>query len=493
MGKLLSASFAVLFSLPAMAGRVERIEVSGNVRIDADMVRSIIGAKEGVEVDEMTLSSDVAALYSTGFFKDVRMDESGGVLRISVVEQAVVGAVAFEGSDAMKDEDLAREVGTRAHSLFSASRVHADVEALKIAYKRMGFFKSVIDAKVIERGDNRCDVVFEIREGSKGYIRSIEIEGNGYFSDGRLIDAISSKEYAWWKLMEVFDTYDEDRLAYDADLMRQFYFNNGFLDFEVASYNARMDMDEEGFYVGFEISEGPRYKVGGIGVRSEIPDLETGGLLKEVLLEEGRWYSEDLVKKSVARLTERLGADGFAFVSIDVDRAPDASRGVVDVGFVVRNSKRALINRIDVRNNSRTYETVIRRNLAFDEQNAFNISKLRASEQKLMALGYFNKVAITPQAVPGAPDKVDVIVALDEKSTGELSLGAGWSSINKGFLEFGIKENNFMGKGQTLSFNSTYSARENRFGFSFTEPYLFDRDLMGGADLYYTQYRYEST
>jgi outer membrane protein insertion porin family len=493
MRRLPLLMFALMLPAQALAGRVDSIEVEAGGRIDPGMVRNIISIKPGDDVDGKILSQNVAALYATGFFKDVSMKEDGGVLRIRVSEQAVVSAVAFEGLSAVKEDDLKKEVRTREHSLFSPAAVRSDVETVKTMYRRMGFFKSVVDAKVIERSDNRYDVVFEVREGSKGYIRNIDVRGAAHFSEGRLLDVIMSKEYSWWKIMEVFDTYDEDRLFEDVRLLYEFYYDGGFLDFEVSSFNARMDMGEENFYLEFVLNEGNRYKVGDISVRSEIPDLETDGLLSEILLEKGRWYSEDLVKKSVAKLSDRLGADGFAFVSVDVAREPDAEAGSVDVAFVVRNSRRALVNKIGIRNNTRTYESVIRRNLSFDEQSAYNKGRFDSSRQKLMALGYFNDVGIAAQPVPGTPDKVDVIVSVDERSTGELSLGAGWSSINKGFLEFGIKENNFMGKGQVLSFNSTYSARENRFGLSFTEPYLFDRDLSGGADLYYTQYRYEST
>ncbi|MDE6224438.1 MAG: outer membrane protein assembly factor BamA, partial [Alphaproteobacteria bacterium] len=146
-----------------------------------------------------------------------------------------------------------------------------------------------------------------------------------------------------------------------------------------------------------------------------------------------------------------------------------------------------------IKNNTRTYENVIRRNLAFDEQDIFSTTNLRQSEQNLMGLGYFDSVQILPRQVVGTPDKVNIDVNVKEKSTGELSLGAGWSSLNKGFFEFGIKENNFMGKGQTVGFTSTFSGRQNNFSLSFVEPYMFDRDLMGGVDAYYNQYRYNST
>ena len=475
------------------AGVLKDIKVVGNERIHSDMIKNFLSIKIGDEVNEKVLNKNLNILYRSGFFNNIKIDENDGVLVIKVSENPVINSVALEGNSSVKDDDLKKGLQTRSRAIFSPATIKQDVENIKTMYKRLGYFKASVDAKVIKKNDNRYDVVFEINEGDKAFIKKIEINGNESFSSSQLQDVIMSKEYAWWKFMEMFDTYDEDRILYDTELLRNYYVSQGFLDFEVVSYTSKMDLSEKNFFVKFNLKEGKRYKVGNVSINSQIPDLNIEKLQKKIILPTGILYDENLAKKSVSALASQMGEDGFAFVDIEIIRKPNKETGVVDVIFDIQNSSKAFINKIEIKNNTRTYENVIRRNLAFDEQDIFNSNKLKQSEQNLMGLGYFDNVKFVPKPVAGTPDKVNVDVNVQEKSTGELSLGAGWSSINKGFFEFGIKETNFMGKGQTLGFTSTFSGRQNNFSLSFVEPYLFDRDLMGGVDAYYNQYKYSST
>jgi outer membrane protein insertion porin family len=494
MRKPAALAFALAaLARPAFALEVSAIGVEGNRRIDSGMVRNLMPLKPGSEITPKSLDSALRSLYNSGFFSDVEISEDSGAITVRVAENPVIGEVAFEGNDAVKDEDFVKAASTRARGIFSAAALKKDVGTIKAMYKQLGYFKAEVDAKVIEKDSGRRDVVFEISEGSKGRILNIEIVGNESFSASELREVVTSKEYAWWKFLEMNDVYHMERVIYDSDLLRAFYFGQGFLDYETLSYGAKMNDAEDGFYARFEFREGRRYKVGRLSVRSEIPDVDASRFEDAVLLRPGRWYDNSLAEKTSAALVEKLGAEGFAFVGVDIERAPDRENGTVDVAFVIRDSTRAFVGRIDVRNNSRTYENIIRRNLSFAEGDIFDGNSLARSKQKLMALGYFSNVAISPKAVPGVPDKVNVDVALEEQSTGELTLSAGWSSVNKGFVEFGIKEGNFMGKGQTLGFSSTFSALQNIFSVTFTEPYMFDRDLMGGADVFYNQSKMQST
>lgn len=493
MKKFLVLLFCCLFNLNVFAMPVKDIKVNGNERIHEDMILSLIVLDKGKDIDDKELNAIVNKLYKSGFFKDVSIDNNDGIISINVEENPVINQVAFEGNSQVKEEDLKKELKTRSRAVFVPADIKKDVDAIKTMYKRLGFFKASVDAKVIKNDDNRYDVVFEILEGDKAYIKNIQFVGNKSFSATQLKDVIMSKEYAWWKLLEMFDTYDEDRIMYDTELLRNYYVGQGFLDFQILSFNSKMDLFEKNFFITFKIDEGIRYKIGNVSIESEIPDLDIKNLEKEILLLKNQWFDQGLANKSITALSNKMGQDGFAFVNIEVIKKPNPETGVVDVIFYIKNSSKAFINKVEIKNNTRTYENVIRRNLAFDEQDIFNVNDLKQSEQKLMGLGYFDTVQFIPKPVMGTPDKVDIDVNVKEKSTGELSLGAGWSSINKGFFEFGITEANFMGKGQVLSFTSTFSGRQNNFSLSFVEPYLWDRDLLGGIDAYYNQYKYEST
>ncbi len=493
MKKFLVLLFCCLFNLNVFAMPVKDIKVNGNERIHEDMILSLIVLDKGKDIDDKELNAIVNKLYKSGFFKDVSIDNNDGIISINVEENPVINQVAFEGNSQVKEDDLKKELKTRSRAVFVPADIKKDVDAIKTMYKRLGFFKASVDAKVIKNDDNRYDVVFEILEGDKAYIKNIQFVGNKSFSATQLKDVIMSKEYAWWKLLEMFDTYDEDRIMYDTELLRNYYVGQGFLDFQILSFNSKMDLFEKNFFITFKIDEGIRYKIGNVSIESEIPDLDIKSLEKEILLLKNQWFDQGLANKSITALSNKMGQDGFAFVNIEVIKKPNPETGVVDVIFYIKNSSKAFINKVEIKNNTRTYENVIRRNLAFDEQDIFNVNDLKQSEQKLMGLGYFDTVQFIPKPVMGTPDKVDIDVNVKEKSTGELSLGAGWSSINKGFFEFGITEANFMGKGQVLSFTSTFSGRQNNFSLSFVEPYLWDRDLLGGIDAYYNQYKYEST
>ena len=480
----------LIFSLPTFG---KNIEVYGLKRLHPDMIKNIIKIKDDEKITPKRLNDILLTLYNTGYFNNIDIKETGTALEITVSENPIIGAVSFEGNSDLKVDDIKKDIKTRPHAIYNPAQIKSDIETIKTLYKRLGNFKAIVDAKIIERDNNQYDIVFEITEGKKAYIKNIEFIGNENFSSSELKEIILSKEYGWWKLLEMYDTYDEERLLYDSELLRNYYNSLGFLDFNVVSQSAKMDLSESNFYITINISEGKRYKVGDISISSEIPDIDADTLKEKILLKSGNFYDETLANKSIADISKEMGDNGFAFIDIDIEKKTNPETGIVDLVFKIKNSNRAFINRIDVKNNLRTYDKVIRRNLNFDEQEIFNSSRIKSSEQKLYETGFFDNVKIIPRPIFGTTDKVDIDVNVSEKSTGELSLGAGWSSLNKGFLEFGIKENNFMGKGQTLGFTSTFSGTQNNFSFSFIEPYLFDKELLGGVDAYYNQYKHSST
>ena len=224
------------------------------------MIKNFLNVKVGDDVDDAVLNKSILSLYRSGFFSDVSVDEKDGILYIKVSENPIINVVALEGNSTLKDEDIKKEMSTREKGVFSSSVIKRDAENIKTMYKRLGFFKASVDAKVVKKPDNKYDVVFEIQEGDKAYIKNIQINGNESFSKTQLLDVIMSKEYGWWKLMEMFDTYDEDRILYDTELMRNYYNSNGFLDFDVLSYSSKMDLSQRDFYITFNIKEGKRYK-----------------------------------------------------------------------------------------------------------------------------------------------------------------------------------------------------------------------------------------
>ncbi len=495
MKKFFTLSFFLFLFSFSINAKVKDVKISGLKRFHPDMVKDLIkfdNIKKS-EISDSVLNNIVLKLHSSSYFKNVKVNNRNNILYIELEETPIIKQVVFEGYDKVKLDDLQKAIKTKSMGNLDSFLLKQDIEAIKTLYKRLGLFKTTVDVKTIERQPNQYDIVFEINENHKAYIKKIIFHGNEKFSSSKLEEVIMSKEYSWWKLLEVFDVYDEDRLIYDGELLKNFYNENGFLDFKLSSYSAKMDLSEKNFFVDFYIDEGSRYKVNKIDINSEIPDLDIDKLKDSILLKQGDFYNELLANESIRGIETKMGTMGFAFVYIDINKNPDPETSKVDLTFEIKNSKRVFINKIDIKNNTRTYNNVIRKQLDFDEQDIFNSSKLSSSKQKLMETGFFENVKIMPVSVPGSRDKIDIIVEVVEKSTGELSFGAGWSSMNSGFLEFGIRENNFMGKGQTLGISTTFSKVQSNYSLSFVEPYLFDRDLLGGVDVYYSKYSRNST
>ena len=469
------------------------VKVSGLRRLDASVVQNIIGVSKYKNITDKEINDIVVKLYNYGFFKDVKVALKGQTLNVNVLEADIVGKVEFNGYDKIKLDDLKNAVKTAENKLLNNYTLKQDTEAIKVLYKRLGLANAVINVKTILQKNGKYDVIFEITEDEKLYIDSISFTGNKTFSDSKLQENIMSKEYHFWKIFELFDTYDEERIAYDAELLRQFYTGLGFLDFKVLSFNGEPQEKANWYDVKFDISEGERYKIGNVNINTTISDLDVAPLYEILLTKTGNFYDESLVKRTEKDITKNLEAKGFVFTNIDINKKTNRKEKKVDIDFVIKPAKKIIINNINITNNVRTYDRIIRGLLDFEEQDVFNSSKFFLSKQKLMATGFFENVNITPSPVDGMKDKVNIIVDVKEKSTGELSFGLGWSSLNSGFLEFGIRENNFRGKGQTLGFTTNVSSAQDNYSISFMEPNLYGRDLLGGVDLYYNRYKRTKT
>ena len=298
-----------------------------------------------------------------------------------------------------------------------------------------------------------------------------------------------SKESRWYRIFTSAENYDADKMNYDKELLRRFYTNRGYADFNVKSAIAELSSDKKSFILTFSLEEGPRYKINKIIINSAIKDIDTKQLEKDVELSKGDWYGADLVEKTITEMTNSLGKKGFAFVDITTDLVRNTKDNQVDVVFNITESERIFVNRINITGNSRTLDEVIRREFRLDEGDALNVSKLRDSRRNVENLNYFGKVDI--QTEQTGINNADINVNVEEKSTGYFNVGIGYSTTNGALLRAGVTENNFRGKGQELGFNVGISQRTKDYDISFTEPYFLDRRLSAGVDLFMQDQDYE--
>ena len=456
--------------------------VQGAKRIDPETIISFGQFELGEQLDDVKLNEIIKNLFNTGLFADVQLSVQDGLLTVVVEENPLINRVIFEGNDRIDAEDLEKELQLKPRRVLTRTKVQQDTQRLMDIYRLTGRFGVKVEPQLVMLEQNRVDLIFEIDEGKLSKIKKISFIGNEKFSDSKLRDVIQSKEDAFYRFLTSDDTYDPDRLDFDGELLRRFYSNNGFIDFQVVSTVAEFSTGDESFAVTFTLDEGKRYKLGKIILESAVEDINIENLHHLYKELEGRWYNASLVNKAVDRLVGQLGVDGFAFVDIKRKIKRKANNKAVDLALYIAKTPRVYVERINIEGNSRTLDSVIRREFDLIEGDAFNISKLRRARRSIRNLGFFSKAKVDSLA-GSAKDKTIIRVSVEEKSTGEISLGAGFSSQDGPLANIGIRERNLLGKGQDLTFNFKGSAARQEFKISFTEPYFLDRDVSAGFDL----------
>ncbi len=477
----------LIWAVPApaqeSAGLIGAVEVEGNERIEVDTIRSYMAIGPGDPFDASAINRSLKSLFATGLFADVTIRREADALIIRVVENPIINRVAFEGNQRIDDESLEAEVQLRPRVVYTRTRVQSDAQRIIEIYRRSGRFAANVEPKVIQLPQNRVDLVFEIDEGPLTGIRRISFIGNRKFSDGSLRDEIQTRESAWWRFFTSDDTYDPDRLTFDRELLRKFYLGEGYADFRVVSAVAELTSNREDFYITFTVEEGERYRFGSIDVDSRLRDLDGPALMPLVTVFEDDWYDADEVENTIQELTDTVGSLGYAFVDIRPRLKRDRAAHRVDVVFQIDEGPKVYVRRIDIVGNVRTLDKVIRREFRLVEGDAFNAAKIRRSRQAIRNLGFFQSIEVgTTQGEE--PDQSILTVEVEEQSTGELSFGAGVSTIDGILGEISIQERNLLGRGQDLRLAFTLSSRRQEIDLSFTEPYFLDRNISAGFDAF---------
>jgi outer membrane protein insertion porin family len=465
------------------SGVIQEIRVEGNQRIEAATIRSYMVVAPGEPFDPVKLDQSLKNLFATGLFDDVTIRREGDDVVVSLVENPIINRIAFEGNLRLDDEVLTSEVQLRPRVVYTRSRVQNAVSRILELYRRNGRYGATVEPKVIHLPQNRVDLVFEINEGPLTEIERIVFLGNQAFDDGDLRGVIQTKESAWYRFFTSDDTYDPDRLAFDQELLRRFYLSRGYADFNVRSAIAELTPDGKSFVVTFTVDEGEPYEFGEIAIDSRLRDLEPEQLRALLRTESGDTYNADQIEDSILALTEEIGELGYAFVEINPIPTKDDENRIIDLTYVINEGSRVYVERIDIVGNVRTLDEVIRREFRLAEGDAFNTALLRRSRQRVQDLGFFESVEL--RTLPGSsPDKTTIEVEVAERSTGELSFGAGYSTSDGPLGDIRLSERNLLGRGQSLTAAFTISARTQEIDLSFTEPYFLDLDLAAGVDLF---------
>ncbi len=471
---------------PVVAEELIDITVEGTRRIENETVMNYLNLEKGQDVGAAELDEATKALFATGLFSDVDIQMEKGVAKITVEENPIVHTIYFEGNKALDEEILKTETLLKPRMVYTQRKLQNDAARLVEVYKRNGRFAATVEPKIIEKDQNRVDIVFEIDEGDKTLVRQINITGNEAFSDSELQDKMMTKEAAWYRFLTSMDTYDPDRLNYDQELLRRHYLQQGYVDFKVNKAVAELMPDKSGFIITIDVKEGNRYSFKESSISLSLPEYPNKEKLNDlILIKEGQYFDINLIDKTVDALTQAIENEGYAFVEVTPEFDKNEEDKIIGVTFKITEGQKVYIDKIEIKGNSRTLDKVIRREFRIKEGDAFNAARLRQSKQRIEDLDYFSLVDL--QTAPTRdPSKVNAVLDVAEKSTGAFSIGVGWSSYDGMMFETGIQERNLLGTGNIVGINAMLAQKETQYSVGLTNPYFMGKKLTAGIDLFHT-------
>jgi outer membrane protein insertion porin family len=471
--------------------RIASIAPEGNQRIDSGAILRKIKTSVGDPYDQAALRNDLKEIYSMGYFNDVQIvvtdTPKGKKVIFRVVEKPVIKSVIYEGTSEVKEEDVKAAANIKEHFILNPANITAAEEAIRQLYKTKGFYNSQITSKITYPDDQGAIVQFTIDEGEKMYIKEMSVEGNTTFDDDELLDQIETSEKWFLSWLTEGGLLDMNIIQQDAGRIVTYYNDQGFLEAKIG--DPVITQEEEWLYVKFVVEEGPRFKVGTVDFTGDLL-AEKDELMKLLTIRDKEYLSRQAIRNDILKLTDYYAESGFAFANIRPNIKKTSSGDRMDVTFEINKNNLVYIDRITIRGNTRTRDNVIRRELQIAEGGVFDSKALRESTQALQRLTYFEEVNIIPEPSLN-PDRMNVIVEVKEKSTGSFSIGAGYSSADSLIVMGQISENNFLGRGDTLSLSANIGGSSSRYNLGYTNPHLQDSALSWGIDLFSTEREYD--
>ncbi|QWC57718.1 outer membrane protein assembly factor BamA [Erythrobacter sp. 3-20A1M] len=463
---------------------IRTISVRGAQRLEPQTILSYINLRPGQVYTAAAADQALKDLGATELFSSFSIRNENGDVIIDLTENPVINRIILEGNKRLKNDKILPEIKLAPRQIFTRSKVRADVARIIELYKRQGRFAATVEPQTVQLSQNRVDLVFEINEGPKSKVRQINIIGNEKFSDGDLRDQMVTKQTGFLSFLKGNTSYDPDKLAFDQQKLREFYLTEGYADFRVVSAVAELTPDKEDFIITYVVEEGERYKFGDVKVESQIRDFDSEGLTKSLTINKGDWYNAKTIDDAEEGLTELAGTFGYAFADVrsQVRRNPETK--TMDITLVISEAPRVYVERVDVNGNTLTQDKVVRREMRLVEGDAFNTLQVKRSSNRIASLRYFQDNFEIEQKEGSEPDRIVLEANVEEQPTGELQLSAGFSSLERFLLAASIKQRNFRGRGQTVGASVQWSRYSRSFNLSFSDPYVFDRNLSLGVDVY---------
>ena len=476
---LLFLSFSILPTKSfSQEDTISSIIVNGNKRITSETIIAISEIENGALYSPSQLNSALQLIKKSTFFKTATVSFANNILTINVVENPTINTINFEGNTTLKDENLSELIFSKERQTLSISKTEKDSDVIASAYADTGRISASITPKIVELSDNRVDLIFEIIEGRITEVEKITFTGNRIFSDFRLKGVISTKQAGIFRRFINSDTYAEDKLNYDTELLQNFYINKGYIDFELDS-SVGLTRKKDAFLINHSIKEGQQYNYSEINFEISDVNIDKKSLIKLNRIKNGSVFDRRRIPKLLEEIDIFLTKNGINFIEpIPIINRNDTEL-TMDVTIQLQKTKKIFVERIEVEGNSTTIDEVIRLQFDFAEGDPFNRRKILNAVDRIRGLGFFSNVE-TSTREGSSPEKIIIGVKLTEKPTGSLGIGAGFNSSDGSVFTFNINERNFLGKGQTIQFDLSSSKIEKELSVGLEDPSFLGRNLLAG-------------
>ncbi len=472
--------FFISFEAYAKDFVIDKIVINGEKRISESLILKYVPKLKNKLINDNILNNITKNLYRTGYFSDITIKIDKTILKITVEEFPIVNEVLFSGNDLLDEEILVAITNIKIRDVFNKININNAIENIQNEYQKIGRYLSVIKVKKINLPEGRVNLIFEIEEGSLLVVKNINFTGNKIFSDNDLRFVVSTKEDAWYKLF-ASNKFVPSRLEFDKEKLYQFYKQRGFINFKVKLARGDLLPDFSGFNINFIVEEGSRFKINDINIKSEFKDKSSTELLKKIPIKTGDYFDSRALNESTIIINEHFAELGYSFVKIIPQLRQN--KDLVDIILIVDEGNKNYINKISILGNTRTIDSVIRREILILEGDPFNNTKLKESINALKRLGFFNSV--TYKIDRGIVDNsVDITINVEEMNTGSVSFGVGYSSLNSTSMTFGLNEKNFLGEGTKARFEATLSDKKSTYNVDITEPYFLDKPISFSTNFY---------
>ncbi len=465
--------------------KIGGIRIDGLKKVEKEAVIDKIASKKGSVLTNYILKKDIQKIYKLKYFESVEAHQEKNILVFKVIEKPIIAKIVIDGNNEVDKDDLISQIKSKEYAILDINTIKSDVKALLKQYEEKGFYLASVDYSLRKVDKENVDLVFKVKEFDKVKVKKITFLGNQAFSDDELKGIMETREESLFSFMSGSGNFKEMGFKTDIERMKYFYRTKGYLRVNVGTPDVTVSEDKKWVFITVKVNEGPKFSVRDITFKGEVL-YSHDELMEKVKLKPEDTYSEELLRKDIQKLTETYQDEGYAFANVlrNLNVVPGENK--VDIEFSFEKGKLANFGKITIKGNTKTRDKVVRRELRIKEGTRFSGTGLRESKENVNRLGFFEPGSVIFNTVspPGRDDVLDVEITVKEKSTGQISLGAGYSTATGGFFQASITQNNFRGLGQQLSFTTNLAKEQKSFSISFTEPYFRDTKWTTGGELF---------